>query len=279
MNNVFGPYAGYTCCTANMHQGWTKFTTHLWYATPDRGLAALEYAPNTVKANVADGTEVTIQETTQYPFEDAVTFRITASKAVTFPLALRIPGWCKEATVLLNGQKLQTAKGGQVIKLKRTYQSGDQLTLQLPAEVTTSNWARNSRTIERGPLVFALKVDAEVTKKEHPKEGTYYEYTPKNDWNYGLPKSLIDNPAGNTRVAIKPVPADQLVWNPDRAPIVITTVGRKIPAWKVVEGVARQPVTTREGVYQGEVDQKSESLQFIPYGCTKLRVVALPVVK
>src|SRR5688500_5586998 len=31
MNNVFGLRSGYTCCTANMHQGWTKFATHLWY--------------------------------------------------------------------------------------------------------------------------------------------------------------------------------------------------------------------------------------------------------
>ena len=34
MTNVFGLRSGYTCCTANMHQGWTKFASHLWYSTP-----------------------------------------------------------------------------------------------------------------------------------------------------------------------------------------------------------------------------------------------------
>ncbi len=32
MTNVFGMRSGYTCCLANMHQGWTKFASHLWYS-------------------------------------------------------------------------------------------------------------------------------------------------------------------------------------------------------------------------------------------------------
>lgn len=278
MNNVFGPYAGYTCCTANMHQGWTKYATHLWYATPTKGLAALEYAPNTVKARVANGTDVTIQETTNYPFEDQITFMISVAKSTTFPLDLRIPGWCREATILLNGQKLRSDKGGQVISLTRAWNNGDKLTLQLPMPVTTSNWAKNSRTIERGPLVYALKVESEVTQKEIKEEGTYYEYQPKGAWNYGLPKALIDDPAKHTTVTMKPLQPN-FVWNEASAPIEIKTTGRRIPNWKLVEGVARQPVTTREGIYQGEVDSASETITLIPYGCTKLRVVAFPVVK
>ncbi|WP_229311229.1 beta-L-arabinofuranosidase domain-containing protein [Larkinella soli] len=279
MTNVFGPYAGYTCCTANMHQGWTKFANHLWYATADGGLAALEYAPNTLKVSLSGGREVTIEERTNYPFEETVSFRINGQKAAAFSLSLRIPGWCREATVLLNGSRLRSDRGGQVITLNRTWKPGDELTLQLPAEVKTSNWARNSRTLERGPLVYALKIEAEVSKKEHPKEGTYFEYRPKSNWNYGLPKKVIENPVAGTQVEMKPIRDDTFVWNEANAPVIIRTVGKKIPAWQVVEGVARQPVTTREGVYLGEVEQKEEPLTFIPYGCTKLRIVAFPVVK
>lgn len=36
MNNVYGMRSGYTCCLANMHQGWTNFTQHLWYGTSDQ---------------------------------------------------------------------------------------------------------------------------------------------------------------------------------------------------------------------------------------------------
>ena len=38
---AFGTLTGYPCCFSNMHQGWPKFTQHLWYATPDNGIAAI----------------------------------------------------------------------------------------------------------------------------------------------------------------------------------------------------------------------------------------------
>ena len=83
---------------------------------------------------------------------------------------------------------------------------------------------------------------------------------------------------GNSTVTIKPK-SDAFVWNSTNAPIEIKTVGKKIPSWKIIEGVARQPVTARDGVYLGEVAEKEESIILIPYGCSKLRIVAFPVVK
>ncbi|MBA4853624.1 beta-L-arabinofuranosidase domain-containing protein [Emticicia sp. BO119] len=278
MCNVFGPYAGYTCCTANMHQGWTKFTSHLWYATPDKGLAALLFAPSTITAKVGSGTVVTIDEETNYPFEDQINFTITTPKSIDFPLEVRIPAWCKEAIVWLNGKKFQTEKGGKIIKIKRFWTNGDKLTLQLPMEVITTNWAKNSRAIERGPLVYALKIKEEWTKKEIKEEGIYYDIQPKSDWNYGLPLSVIQKTPENVTVTIKPK-TDAFVWNSENAPIEIKTVGKKIPSWKIVEGVARQPVTARDGVYLGEVNEDAETITLIPYGCSKLRIVAFPVVK
>ncbi len=275
MNNVFGPYAGYTCCTANMHQGWTKFASHLWYATTG-GVAALEYAPNTLTTKVA-GTPITIAEATNYPFDDQITFTITTPKPVQFPLELRIPGWCAQATISVNGQILRSDKGGQVVKLSRSWKTGDRVTLQLPMRVTTTNWARNSRAVERGPLVYALRVKSEVTKRDIPEEGTYYEYQPGSVWNVGLPKALVGDPGKNVTVTTMPMPAN-FVWNEANAPIIITTKGRRIPNWKLVDGVARQPVSARDGIYKGDVSDKEEEITLIPYGCTKLRIVAFPVV-
>ncbi|MET3880327.1 beta-L-arabinofuranosidase domain-containing protein [Chitinophaga sp. OAE865] len=280
MNNVLGMRSGYTCCLANMHQGWTKFATHLWYGTAGNGLAALTYSPNEVTAKVGkNNIPVTIREVTGYPFEEQVLFRIATQKAVVFPLELRIPAWCEEASVLLNGEKLRTAKGGQVITVNRNWNNNDQLVLQLPMQVRTSNWGRNSRTVERGPLVYALKLEEQWEKGHDEAEGDYFSVYPKGEWNYGLPEKIIREPAKYLQVSnVKPV-TDTFVWNLANAPVAITTIGKQIPEWKLVDDVAPQPVTDRNGVYKGKVSDKETNITLVPYGCTKVRIVAFPVVK
>ena len=276
MNNVFGPYAGYTCCTANMHQGWTKFTRNLWYSTPSGGLAALLYSPSSVTTEIG-GKKVQIEEETRYPFGDSITFTFRMSGTVSFPLELRVPGWCREASIWVNGAKQPAAKAGQLIRLNRNWKDNDRVVLHLPMEITTSNWARNSRAVERGPLVYALKIEEAWKMDSIPQEGRYYEARPQSDWNYGLPRTLITAPAQHLQLITKPFDP-QKVWTAAHAPLEIIAEGRKIPGWKLVEGVAVLPVTTRENIYQGVVEKATERITLIPYGSAKLRIVAFPVV-
>lgn len=277
MNNVFGLRSGYTCCTANMHQGWTKFASHLWYNTPDGGLAALEYSPNELRTKVGR-TDVVIHEVTNFPFDDKVNFEFVMKKPVSFPLKLRIPSWCAEAVVFINGQKYQTYKGGQVITVERAWKDKDKVTLSLPMIVSTSSWGRNSRAIERGPLVYALKLEERWEKGNESTEGDYMSIYPIGDWNYGLLEDVIKDPAISLQVLVKPSTA-KFPWNINNAPIEITAPAKKIPNWKVVDGVAHQPVTDRTGIYKGEVNSVVEKISLIPYGCSKVRIVAFPVVK
>lgn len=277
MNNVLGMRSGYTCCLANMHQGWTKYTQSLWFKTENNGLAALVYAPNVLKTKIGQ-QEVTINENTNYPFEDEISFEFSTKKAVGFPLELRIPVWCREARISINGVEVQTAKGGTIVSLSQNWKNKDKVTLKLPMQLTTSNWGRNSRAIERGPLVYALKLEERWEKGNEKDEGDYFSVFPKSDWNYGLLESIVKDPSKNLQVKIKPLQT-KFVWNLQNAPIEITAIGKKIPAWKVVDGVARQPVTDRTGIYKGEVDAGAETFTLVPFGFTKVRIVAFPVVK
>ena len=277
MNNVYGPFAGYTCCTANMHQGWPKYISHLWYATTDGGVAALVYGPNKLETKLPNGVELTIDEQTQYPFEDQIKFIVQPSKPSDFPIEFRIPIWCKEAIVHVNGKEIKREKGGLIVRIKRTWNKNDQVDLFFPNEITTKNWAKNSRSIEKGALIYALKIKEEVTKQIHPQEGEYLEIMPKSDWNFGLLKTTIANPIPNTSFHTVPFPKD-FKWNSMSSPFEITTLGKKIPDWKTQDGVAHQPITTRTGVYEGSVNKESETIRLIPFGFTRLRVVAFPVV-
>jgi DUF1680 family protein len=277
MNNVYGPFAGYTCCTANMHQGWPKYISHLWYATKDGGVAALVYGPNKLETKLPDGTNLVIEEQTQYPFEDQIKFIVLPAKSSDFPIEFRIPIWCKEAIIHVNGKEIKREKGGQIVRIKRTWNKNDQVDLFFPNEITTKNWAKNSRSIEKGALIYALKIKEEVTKQVHPQEGEYLEIMPKSDWNFGILKTTITNPIPNTSFHTVPFPKD-FKWNAMSSPFEITTLGKKIPDWKTQDGVAHQPITTRTGVYEGTVNKESETIHLIPFGFTRLRVVAFPVV-
>lgn len=279
MNNVFGMRSGYTCCLANMHQSWTKFTQHLWYATPEGGLAALAYSPNQLTAKVGEKKkEVVIHESTNYPFEDVIEFQISTSEMVSFPLQLRIPSWCKEAIVSVNGEKIRSEKGGKIVTIERSWENKDKLTLELPMEIKTSTWGRNSRAVERGPLVYALKLGERWEEGYDEVEGKYFCVFPEGDWNYGLLNEGIKNPAENLAVRkLKPVTED-FIWNLEHAPVEITAPARKIPGWEIVNDVAPQPVTDRGGVFRGETNDAVENIKLVPFGCTKVRVVAFPVV-
>ncbi|MGC1240441.1 MAG: beta-L-arabinofuranosidase domain-containing protein [Chryseosolibacter sp.] len=278
MNNVLGLLSGYTCCTSNMHQGWTKFTSHLWYHSPDDGVAALAYSPCTLTTEVGvSRTKIVVNEVTNYPFDNQIDFEITAAKPVEFPFHLRIPAWCKEAVVLLNGKILRTAEGGQLITIERVWENFDKVTLQLPMEVTTSVWGKNSRAIERGPLVYALKLGERWEKGTQENEGDYFSVYPTEAWNYGLVQDVVKNPKETLEVKVKPFPKT-FIWNLDHAPIEIIASAKKIPAWKAVEGVAHQPVTDRTGTYRGDVEKEVKKITLVPYGFTKVRVVAFPVV-
>jgi DUF1680 family protein len=134
--NVFGLQPDDGCCTANMHQGWPKFTSHLWMHAPDGGLAAVAYAPCVVTMSVA-GTPVRIEVQTQYPFEDTIQLRISTPQALRFPLLLRIPIWTNGATVTIDNAVPESAHPGTFHRVEREWTDTTSIQLKLPMALRT----------------------------------------------------------------------------------------------------------------------------------------------
>lgn len=275
----YGLLSGYACCTSNMHQGWPKFAQNLWYATADSGVAALLYAPSEVKVYVAGQTPVTVKEVTNYPFEEAVTFNISTPKKVSFPFHLRIPAWCKQATVKINGKVWQEAAGNQVVKVERTWQQGDVVELALPMHIYKENWFENSISVERGPVTYALKIGEEVTTVKNDKDAldygdSYREVRPTTPWNYALIATPDDKLATRYRVE-KNDHKSAWPWNLEHAPISLKTTAKRIPSWKLYnEMTGPIPYSITYGMETGE----EEEITLVPFGCTKLRISQFPVV-
>ena len=279
-SGCFGLLTGYPCCTANMHQGWPKFTQNLWYKTANDGIAAIVYAPSEVTTTVSEGTTVTWVEETNYPFEESIHFELTECSQINaaFPFHLRIPAWCKDATVLVNGKKFDTARGGKELIIKRDWNKGDKVELKLPMEISTSTWHENAQVVERGRLVYALKVEEKWEKVDFKSESTrygdyYYEVKPKSAWNYGILKEG-DKPVTQHMKVVKGKKVAEYPWNMENAPISIKVKAKKIPYWEMYNDAAGPLMFSPVPDVKTEV----EEVTLIPYGCTTLRITEFPTV-
>ena len=108
-SNLFGLEPNFGCCTANLHQGWPKFTASLWYATNDDGLAAISYAPCKVRTAI-DGVPVRLSVGGGYPFAETVEIEVAVKRPIEFPLYLRVPFWAKQPVIHLPEGEIMTVK-------------------------------------------------------------------------------------------------------------------------------------------------------------------------
>lgn len=156
------------CCQHNHAQGWPYYIENLVYATPDNGLAAIIYGPCCAQAKVGvNGTEVILREETNYPFEEMIRFTVQVSGKVDFPLYLRVPAWCKGATLIVNGETVAAGmESGKYVRLDRTWSNGDVVILQLPMSLSVQRWQtnQNSASVNYGPLTFSLLIEEEYRK-------------------------------------------------------------------------------------------------------------------
>jgi hypothetical protein len=280
------------CCQHNHSQGWPYYAEHLWMATPDNGLAAIFFNSSEVTAKVGDGNEVTLKQTTHYPFDEHIKIEVQTSKNANFPLYLRIPSWCNKASIIINGKDVRVdAAKSSYIRLENNWKNGDVIELTLPMQLKLRTWSdnKNSVSLNYGPLTFSLKIKEDYMQVDSKKNLQWdskwqpgadqtkwpaFEIYPASSWNYGL--DLNSKPlADQFKIIKKQWPANDFPFTQNAVPIEIEAKGKIIPQWtldqyELCSVLPQSPVT---------VSTKEEEIKLIPMGAARLRISAFPVVR
>jgi DUF1680 family protein len=151
------------CCPPNTVRTIAEVNNYM-YSVADDGLYINMYGGNDLKTHLKDGNTIIIKQETNYPWDGAV--NITFENTISNPLALhlRIPGWCKKASLKVNGKLVDAAlTGGQYKEVKRAWKKGDkiELVMDMPATLIESNplveETKNQVAVKRGPIVYCLE--------------------------------------------------------------------------------------------------------------------------
>ncbi|MBC8135527.1 MAG: glycoside hydrolase family 127 protein [Fibrella sp.] len=267
------PISGFPCCCYNFHMGWPKLAQNAWAATRDGGLAVMAYVPSEVTAQVAGGAVVTITEETDYPFNDTIRLRVSTPKKVRFPLALRIPAWCKNPSVSVNGKAQPPTKPGTFVRLDREWVTGDEVVLRFPMSVQTIPGVNNSVAVWRGPLLYSLKIEEKWSAfaKGNVDGFDSYEVTPTSDWNYAL--VLSEQPQAAFTVQQKPMPPNP--FDPAQVPVRLQVAAKTIPDWTLTRDghVAFDPPVSPVAS-----SAPTQTVTLVPSGAQMLRVCNFPVI-
>jgi hypothetical protein len=282
-SNLYGLEPNFGCCTSNMHQGWPKFVAHLWMKSTDEGLVAAAWAPCHVETRL-DDVAVTVSVDTDYPFRDRVTVVVTPARAARFPLLLRVPAWAEGATVRVGTGAEQPMKPGTLHRLEREWTGPTELTVRLPMRARITTRYNESIAVERGPLVYALKIGDEWTRVNADKPHRElphgdFEVRPTTPWNYGL---IVDEQRPEKSVRFEERPVGERPFSPEGAGVVAAARGRQIPNCKLVRGWAGEisPADVAWADPGRRVsDQPIEDVTLIPYGCTNIRITEFPKVR
>ncbi|HTY94009.1 MAG TPA: hypothetical protein VMC02_08985, partial [Steroidobacteraceae bacterium] len=168
--------------------------------------------------------------------------------------------------------------------LDQNFKSGDVIVLTLPMPLRVSQWPNDGIGIERGPLVYALPIEATWTSFAESayssEEVPTWEANPVGVWNYGL---VLDSSNPDATITVIRKPAAQSVersnWPWNDAPLVLSVPARRLEGWdyRTNPGEPHQRFTPH---LPGPEALKSagpvEHLTLVPYGATQLRMAIFP---
>ncbi|HEY4424333.1 MAG TPA: beta-L-arabinofuranosidase domain-containing protein [Pyrinomonadaceae bacterium] len=173
-------FRDFTCCVGSGMESHALHGDGIYYESDDRFWINL-YVPST-----ANWHSATVTMSTTFPEGDAARLKLTLPRPKAFTLALRRPSWAGAGfAVKVNGMNVGTlSQPGSYVELKRTWKTGDSVSLVLPKTLRIEALPDNNRraALMWGPLVLAGDLGPERRGKSSDSPSLVTSDKPLTEW-------------------------------------------------------------------------------------------------
>ena len=152
-----------SCCSPNALRLIASMPGYVFNSS-DNGLWVQQYADCRLDWRLADGTPVQVIQKTRYPWSGTIAVEVRLERPATFDLNLRIPGWCRDAVIRVNGIEADVpATGGAYCSLTRSCAKATFVTLDLAMPILAMAADprvaafKDKTALMRGPLVYCFE--------------------------------------------------------------------------------------------------------------------------
>lgn len=165
-------YISCFCCPPNTLRTICEAQNYA-YTVNDSTLWFNLYGDSELRTSLGKKRPLVVTQHTGYPYDGKVVINLVeVPKKQKLALKLRVPSWCDNATVAVNGVKEDVkVTPDSYITLDRTWKPGDEVTfdMEMKTKLLESNplveETRNHTAVKRGPLVYCLEgIDIEGGK-------------------------------------------------------------------------------------------------------------------
>ncbi|MEI6070236.1 MAG: beta-L-arabinofuranosidase domain-containing protein [Verrucomicrobiae bacterium] len=289
---VYAPNIQVACCPAHSVVIYPEYVRGMFLCDRDENLFLPTYGPCALEFVSHEGTKISIREETLYPFDETITLHIKTSARWRKRLMLRIPNWCKDYSVTLNGTPIANKVDSHgYLAVEQTWHD-DTLAIifQMEPNVVAVDdvyfQKEPLRAVECGPLLFAFKypetwnsvTGTPVTPL--PPDWSWHEASCVPSGGKLVPPPIyslkLDELDGGKAITKK---RSESAYPWDESPLKLLVPMHRSQTAAYPRFTKVQKTTPLPYGNPVTADPKAETVELVPFGCTILRMSCFTICK